>query len=69
MDNCVVYIYRNNYPKCGCSGSSVVSSEQIMFQKLNTIQKLRILVFWTLSIVWYSKEHNILETGSVSILR
>jgi hypothetical protein len=32
----------------------------------------RLLGFWTLSIVWYSKnteEHNVLETGSVSIFR
>jgi hypothetical protein len=25
--------------------------------------------FWTLSIVRYSKEHNVSETGSVSVLR
>jgi hypothetical protein len=27
---------------------------------------LRLLGFLTLSIIWYSKEHNGLETGSVS---
>jgi hypothetical protein len=25
--------------------------------------------FWSLSIIWYSKEHNASETGSVSVLR
>jgi hypothetical protein len=25
--------------------------------------------FWTLSIAWYSKEHYVSETGSVSVLR
>jgi hypothetical protein len=28
-----------------------------------------LLGFWTLSIVQYSTQHNILETGSVSVLR
>jgi hypothetical protein len=26
-----------------------------------------LLGFWTLSIVWYSKEHNVPKTGSVSV--
>jgi hypothetical protein len=30
---------------------------------------LRLLGFWTLSIVRYSKEHNVSETGSVYVLR
>jgi hypothetical protein len=25
--------------------------------------------FWTFSIVWYSKKHDVSETGSVSVLR
>jgi hypothetical protein len=25
--------------------------------------------FWTFSIVWYSREHDVSETGSVSVLR
>jgi hypothetical protein len=25
--------------------------------------------FWTLSIVWYSKKHNVSETGPVSVLK
>jgi hypothetical protein len=28
-----------------------------------------LLGFWTFSIVWYSREHDVLETGSVSVLR
>jgi hypothetical protein len=28
-----------------------------------------ILGFWTLFIIWYSRKHNVSETGSVSILR
>jgi hypothetical protein len=28
-----------------------------------------LLGFWTFSIVWYSREHNASETGSVSVLR
>jgi hypothetical protein len=30
---------------------------------------LGLMGFWTLSIVWYSKEHNVLENVSVSVLR
>jgi hypothetical protein len=26
-------------------------------------------VFWTFSIVWYSREHDVSETGSVCVLR
>jgi hypothetical protein len=38
----------------------------------NLIEILELLSFWTLSIAQYSKkirEHNVLETGSVSVLR
>jgi hypothetical protein len=28
-----------------------------------------LLDFWTFSIVWYSREHDVSETGSVSVLR
>jgi hypothetical protein len=28
-----------------------------------------LLGFWTFSIVWYSREHDVSETGSVSVLR
>jgi hypothetical protein len=27
-----------------------------------------LLEFWTFSIVWYSREHDVSETGSVSVL-
>jgi hypothetical protein len=37
--------------------------EQDMFENL------RLLGFLTLSIIGYSKEHNLIATGSVSILR
>jgi hypothetical protein len=30
---------------------------------------LELLGFWTFSIVWYSREHDVSETGSVSVLR
>jgi hypothetical protein len=26
-------------------------------------------VFWTFSIVWYSREHDVSETGSFSVIR
>jgi hypothetical protein len=30
---------------------------------------LPLLGFWTFSIIWYSREHDVSETGSVSVLR
>jgi hypothetical protein len=30
---------------------------------------IELLGFWTFSIVWYSREHDVSETGSVSVLR
>jgi hypothetical protein len=27
-----------------------------------------LLGFWTFSIIWYSREHDVSETGSVSVL-
>jgi hypothetical protein len=34
-----------------------------------THQHVELLGFWTFSIVWYSREHDVSETGSVSVLR
>jgi hypothetical protein len=62
MDNSMICIYRNSYPKCGCSDSLAVSSEKIVSPKLNTTQNSGLLASRTLSIVWYSKEHSVLET-------
>jgi hypothetical protein len=33
------------------------------------IKFTELLGFWTFSIVWYSREHDVSETGSVSVLR
>jgi hypothetical protein len=38
-------------------------------QLVNGYENSELLGFWTFSIIWYSNEHNVLETGSVSILR
>jgi hypothetical protein len=30
---------------------------------------IELVGFWTFSIAWYSREHDVSETGSVSVLR
>jgi hypothetical protein len=40
----------------------------IIFQRRPTMVCNSVLMdFWTLSFVWYSKEHNVSETVSVSV--
>jgi hypothetical protein len=36
---------------------------------LTMVYNTELLGFWTFSIVWYSREHDVSETGSVSVLR
>jgi hypothetical protein len=43
--------------------------EQILKGSDDGVQHSGILGFWTLSIVRYSKEHNVSEAVSVSVLR
>jgi hypothetical protein len=33
------------------------------------VYNTELLFFFTFSIVWYSREHDVSETGSVSVLR
>jgi hypothetical protein len=33
------------------------------------VYNTELLGFWTFSIVWYSREHDVSETGFVSVLR
>jgi hypothetical protein len=51
------------------SGSELLL-KSVPLRMLKTIRKdTELLGFWTFSIVWYSREHDVSETGSVSILR
>jgi hypothetical protein len=36
---------------------------------INFSQDTELLGFWIFSIVWYSRKHDVSETGSVSVLR
>jgi hypothetical protein len=33
------------------------------------VYNTELLGFWTFSIVWYSREHDVSETGAFSVLR
>jgi hypothetical protein len=60
---------------CNVRHSKQTNTTILLFDRLSVIRKKNphdypgLLGFWTLSIVWCSKVHNVSETASVSILR
>jgi hypothetical protein len=55
----------------GLTKSVSRTNDQNDLLKLGLKQKSLVLLlgFWAFSIVWYSREHDVSETGSVSVLR
>jgi hypothetical protein len=45
------------------------TSNCIPYTYISLLVASGLLGFWTFSIVWYSREHDVSETGSVFILR
>jgi hypothetical protein len=53
----------------GLENNIKTNLNELECEGMNSIYLQNYWVFWIFSIVWYSREHDVSETGSVSVLR